>query len=466
MKTKQVFFMVLSLILLTGVMSVDAADRDISPANLPWIKEYIEWGNNRGTHVSIAHHPTNGRAYISYYDSSNKDLMLAYELSTPGSGDCGPNNDWRCVVVDSVGDVGQYSSIDVVYISGSLLNYTKVGISYYDATNGALKYAQIRYPLPGTWTITTIDQRVYVNYEFRGTYSSLKFNADANPVIGYHADGNTIVDYGAVKVASYVPTGDSGVNCNSETLYWECQTVDRVDGDGYQDHGSHVSVDFSYGNSFYIAFFNSELNSLDYAWYQAFGGSCSNTAWNCITVDDGADRGKFISFHAPDNASDKIQLAYFDDFNDRLKYAYYVGSGGNCSSSTFNCYWVDSGMISGEIAMEMDAQGYPVIAYIKADSEFGPAGIKIARPPHVYGLLDGNCGQIPTGYLFPIWQCNSVDNMHEGLGWTNAAGYLDLSVNSAGLVKIAYAENDDYEYSIHLKLARQEFSVFLPIVLK
>ncbi len=64
--------------------------------------------------------------YISYYHAANRDLNLAYLSGT----------DWITQIVDSAGDVGQFSSLAL----------DKAGcphISYHDATNGDLKYAYL-----------------------------------------------------------------------------------------------------------------------------------------------------------------------------------------------------------------------------------------------------------------------------------------------------------------------------------
>jgi hypothetical protein len=77
------------------------------------------------------------KPHISYYDGTNGDLQYATNAS--GS--------WQSVTIDSVGDVGWYSSID-------LDSLDKAHVSYYDVTNGHLKYAT---NLSGTWVTSTID---------------------------------------------------------------------------------------------------------------------------------------------------------------------------------------------------------------------------------------------------------------------------------------------------------------------
>jgi hypothetical protein len=51
---------------------------------------------------------------MSYYDATNHALMLASPIPG-GAGNCGTNNNWICITLDSGGanGVGMYSSIDL-----------------------------------------------------------------------------------------------------------------------------------------------------------------------------------------------------------------------------------------------------------------------------------------------------------------------------------------------------------------
>jgi len=71
--------------------------------------------------------------YVAYYDSTGKDLMLAY------SDDCGST--WSSSTVESANDVGQYPSIAVEF-GGYRGIYDIVSISYYDNTNYDLRFAR------------------------------------------------------------------------------------------------------------------------------------------------------------------------------------------------------------------------------------------------------------------------------------------------------------------------------------
>ncbi len=470
MKIKASVFCILAFILLVGSINADAANVTISgsPANEPWTKELVDAydGAQVGTHVAIAHHPKTGATYISYHDAENGDLWMAYEV-TPGKGNCPNNDDWQCVLVDDSDDnVGRYSSIDVTYVEGSSpsLSYTKIGIAYYNATKRSLKYAECIKTLvnPPTWTKYAVDAPGF-STESRGAYISMKFDNYNKPAIGYHARNSANSIYGAVKVARYVESGGTGCNGGSPT--WSCEIVDRIiDDPNNTTHGSYVSIDFHYTGVLFVAFFNSENNSLDYAWKRN-DGTCSNPEWYCSTIDQGPGRGKHISLHANDSINDAIKIAYYDQSAGKIRYAERINTGdGNCTNPFFNCYAIDTvGTPIGNygLSMAIDRQGYPIIAYLDVSDDLAPAGLKIARPALAYGVGIGNCGDQLPGDLFQYWTCTGIDN---GGAYSDEAEFVGVSVSPAGLATVAYSEyNNDADES-YLKVAKQHYTIYLPVI--
>jgi hypothetical protein len=189
MKTRRIFFVAGILAFLTCFATVDTATTTSNLATEPWKQEYVDSasGSYVGSHLAIAHHPVTGKAYISYYDGVNTALKLAYQV-TPGTGNCGTENNWQCDFIDTAYNVGQYSSIDITYIPEFGGYITKVGISYYDETKQRLRYAE-GFPEIGTlsWKISNVDDSPY-EYESVGTFSSIKFDEDHRPHIAYHAE--------------------------------------------------------------------------------------------------------------------------------------------------------------------------------------------------------------------------------------------------------------------------------------
>ncbi|MBE0699379.1 MAG: alpha/beta fold hydrolase, partial [Anaerolineaceae bacterium] len=88
---------------------------------------------------------------------------------------------WQAQVIDSDGDVGQFSAI----AADGLGN---IHISYFDATNSVLKYALNTGAQ--TWTRTTVDSTTKV-----GTWTALVLDQDGNPCISYYDETSRILRY-------------------------------------------------------------------------------------------------------------------------------------------------------------------------------------------------------------------------------------------------------------------------------
>jgi hypothetical protein len=88
-----------------------------------WHTETVDSVGQVGTYTSIDL-DENGYAHISYRDFGNEDLKYAYQDSSG----------WHIETVDSQGDVGTYTSL-------AIGKYGSVHISYFDNGNKKLKYA-------------------------------------------------------------------------------------------------------------------------------------------------------------------------------------------------------------------------------------------------------------------------------------------------------------------------------------
>lgn len=132
-----------------------------------------------------------GRPHISYYDILNKDLKYAYwDGVWPSAGS------WNVSVLDSVGDVGLYSSLAIDPATNTR------HLCYYDFTNGNLKYAQK--VGAANWQFQIVDGDVAdgdgINEGDVGYYCSLDLNGMGQPAISYYDNS-----HGDLKIAMSYP---------------------------------------------------------------------------------------------------------------------------------------------------------------------------------------------------------------------------------------------------------------------
>jgi len=467
MKIKRFLSMIIVFSVLFGTFSVRAAAPTSSLANEPWVLGHVDMYEDAyvGAYASITHHPRTGKAYISYYDENSTGLKMAHEV-TPGTGNCGTGNAWQCEVVQSSDSVGRFSSIDVTFVSKSpvILSYTLIGISYYDASKQRLRYAECKLLLTESdcsWAAYNVDDSSLEFYSY-GMYSSLAFDDYAVPHIAYNYALDVTIHQSGVKYATYVSEG--GGNC-IEGGSWDCVNVDH--GSYTLEYGAYTSLDFHLLGYPVIAYYNSELGALEVATGNNEGSDCDNEEWNCRIIDDTGDVGRFTSL-APKQEDSGFMFAYYDSDHRTVKYAVFVWFDGNCGQGAYNCFDVDQTSevypeYYSPISLAVDGQGFPIIAYMNSASETSPDYLKVARPAEAYGHETGNCGEPRPGDMFQYWECRTIDPPHSNIG---VGAYVSISVNLNGLADIAYSDQNLLWGEQYLKIARQRFAVYLPLIVK
>jgi len=428
-----------------------------NPVNAPWFFQTIEAVNGEkvGQHTSIAFNKGTTTPYISSYDQTDQELHLIYPVSS--NGNCGPGNAWYCEIIDSEGDVGQYSSID--YYNDFSAYGRKIGIAYHDATNSALKVAIWSCSLISCgWQVSTIEPGSGDIYIY-GRFVSLKFDSTGDAYIAYNLKNSVGDDH--LKFAQYVGTGG---NCGIDGAanQWQCDFVESGD-DGV---GNFASLALTSNDVPYIASYHMPDGVLRLCNRPTF-------SWYCQTIDN-AD-GRFSSLAIDSN--NQAHIAYYHTVAGSLKYAEYVGTGGNCglnSATTqfeYQCDTIaaigsDSNLVG--ISLALGTFDYPIIAYQDTLDPSGISVLNIARPKIAYSQVSGNCG--PQVGLLYSWRCDTIDDATEdgGGGHLYEADYVSVDVNYKGLSTIAYYEYDDYHDEGRLKIAYQQQLeyVFLPMITK
>jgi hypothetical protein len=179
---------------------------------------------------------------ISYYDARGGDLKVA---------NCDRDKDCTTTsirIVDSTGDVGQYSSLVLVPIRNALGQITgqRPLISYYDVTNGDLKVAYCGDDFcSSNNAIHTVDSAGNV-----GQYTSLKWNPDSDPTISYYDVTNQDLKVAICDPGS--PLAQVPTTPCQEKQYNSLGTVDST-GDVGQDNALAVASNGDLFISYYDA---------------------------------------------------------------------------------------------------------------------------------------------------------------------------------------------------------------------
>lgn len=211
--------------------------------------------------------------------------------------------------------------------------------------------------------------------------------------------------------------GTGGTGC--ATTAWTCTAIDTA-----SDVGLENDIAIAPDNKPWISFYDNWNENLRVAKYVGSGGTgCASTAWTCTNVDITGDRGHYSSL-VFDN-SGMAWISYLDGTNADLRLAKYLGSGGSgCASTAWTCVSVDtSGYVGYYTSVALDPQGRPWVSYYKSDG----GDLKVAR----YVATGG------AGCATSAWTCTSVDT-------TSDTGYFSaIAFDPQGVPMVGYYDNWD-----------------------
>jgi len=378
---------------------------------------------------------------------------------------------WDITLLDSNGDAGQNPSV-AVDPDGNIPY-----ISYYDATNGDLRMSNWVGSGKGDCGLGVSWRCVVVkSTDDVGKYSSIAIwpgLAGSGWKVGVAYYNNTS---NSLEYAEYTEGGGWVF-----TVVVEGNTTLNI------ENGLYPSLKFDADGHPRIAYYRLmplQDDSLRYAEYVGgSAGDCADTAWECNVIESGNGAGKYPSLDL--DAGDTPHIAYYNSGDGQLRYAHFVGSGGNCGpADDWQCDAIETITTPDETThpIALDAIGVgstikiayntvisetPVLKY--ADSTPGACGpvngwtcvqiaenvtgvaiaadqivpriayhdtsgrLKIAYPMKNYG----NCGLAPDGKR--NWQCNILDaNGADDTGDSPA-----IALNSDGLAVIAYRNATD-----------------------
>ena len=348
---------------------------------------------------------------------------------------------WFRTTVDSEGNVGAHTSLA---LDGNIPS-----ISYFDASNSALKYAHL---VGSTWQVETVD-----NTGYDGWSTSLALDSAGHPHISYHEyhggilkyahhDGTTwqiedVESYGAryglynslaLDSAGHPHIAYSKVGTSWSTLryaYYDGTTwhKETVDGLGDEDVGYFVSLALDADDHPHISYQDVTNLNLRYAYYDG-------STWHIEVVDSGLRVGYHTSL-ALDSAGHP-HIAYYDDGENTLNYAYYDGS-------AWHIERVVQFLYKAQISLALDSNGHPHIGYC---GEICP--------------IECEEGLYHAYYDGAAWHRERVD--------AGEITFASLALDDEGQVHIGYydADNGDLRYAHTISPSSLTNRLYLPLVVR
>ena len=355
---------------------------------------------SQGQYVSTAL-DAYGNAWTSYLDSTNGNLRVARFVGSGGTG-C-TSTAWTCVSVFTAVLVTTYTSIAFDATNSAW-------IAFRDDLNGDLYVA--KYVGSGgtgcastAWTCTLVELTNLV-----GSNASLAIDSSGNPWVSHYDITNT-----SLRIANYV--GSGGTGCASTA--WTCTVIDNTG----TNKGSQSGIAIDASNVAWVYYYNTDSTALNVAKYVGSGGSgCTSTAWTCTIIDNtGTVTG--ISQYSRNMAigvDGNPWIMY--NGNSINRYAHYVGSGGNCTDTAWQCN--DIGFGSSWQSIAISPSGIPWFSF-RLDAGTG-AALAVAR------YVGGGIGDCDNG---SDWNCEVVGPSSNG---TTIGSYSSIVFRANGTPIISY----------------------------
>jgi hypothetical protein len=370
------------------------------PSGSSWDSEMVDSYNGWFPSIAI---DSKDDPHISYYGY----VSLTYASLIGGT--------WKIEVVDE-GTMGPPESLVSIgwYSSLKFDSYDNPHISYYDKTNGDLKYASWN---GSAWAIQTVDSEQNV-----GLDTSLALDSNNNPHITYRGDFME----STIGLRYAVWNGSA----------WNIQTLENQKSERYQvgqssslaldsEERPHISYIDSYG---------------DYLRYAFFNGS----AWQIYTLDSIVHGGCYTSLAL--DSEDKVHICHDDYTSHVIKYVTLdpavlppppplptpppeptpnpaPSSFPSVASPIGTIYTVDSsGRVGSCCSLALDSNGNPHISY-------KDVSLSDLRYAHWNGSA---------------WSVEIVDAVN-WVGW-----YTSIAVDSGGRPHISYFDNwdNDLKYAV------------------
>jgi hypothetical protein len=272
-------------------------------------------------------------------------------------------------------------------------------------------YGQLRYTCKSTsWTAP---QMLAISMDV-GRDTSLALDMVGVPHIAY-ADRLSSIGFPQVATWSQAP---GGCYLNDATDQWKCEEVNSLDSNAGSGYMNSIAINPLTGSPAVSYLDRTGVHALGYAWYVGSGGNCTgNDSWNCTIIDRDATTMPGYAPSLAFNSSGSPVIAYETwDSIPSLKLAHYVGPGlGNCNmDDDWSCE-----MVAYDIQTD---NGYPSLGLTST----GTAVITYGNHQKLWLALQvasGGSGCF-NSTLPGTWNCSIVDNY---VGYTVRSSLIMLS---------------------------------------
>ncbi len=463
MSVKRIFFLILVLVFTMGTISVEAAPSEIIAANQRWIAGVVKTDVTNIRDLSTAFVGASQIPLLSYDVIGSTKIYQAHLATATVPGNCGPNNSWFCTDWNAA-----------TLVPGTLSN---MATGLYGPSSFGVKWA---YQSGGMIRGTTVER--YNNMALVAPYSSedlfqLDYFGDAlvgppslQMVAGHYRMAAVIRsgqgEFPTYKLVYMQYVGALRRSCKDGGAMYDCIVIDQTTGWGSIGSPSlQVAPDGTVGIAYY--FKNIVKYAYPYDSTVSWPDNCgpNGDTWRCIPIYPVSQPGTVgpgvrLAFGA--TGTDRgIAFTYNDALNGLTLFnATYVVSDGNCGSD-ITAYgmpvksWECTGLAilgtpayTPSYSIEIDPQGYPVIAFNWASEDMAPVFLYLTYP------------KARTGSADPGWMAQTIDGV---LAEVDTGALAALSLNSAGLGFIAYLQEPYYQPPA-LKFALQNFRFYLPLL--
>jgi hypothetical protein len=251
-------------------------------------------------------------------------------------------------------------------------------------------------------------------------------NSATRPSLTINAQGTPIVSYHKYPSLIFAErVGNANGSCFTGSN-WNCETVEAGGEEGTQGDISRIILSGTLNPLIGFITNTGENSSLSFAEYIGTGGNCTSSRWNCETVDSNNitwGMGTF-SMGLLGNGQPGIFYASVPDPDSQEvgRFAAFVGNNGNCDSARWNCETIDDDRITSGTWV-LDNNNLPGI--------FALQGTDLNDSIVYHSYVGNGSGDCAFG---SNWNCEMVETINSS---TNQSTWMGSARDANGFPEIA-----------------------------